>query len=61
MKEVDPNSNDWSKIDYQIQMITGKSSLKIIRAIKYNDDPNDEVFKNIVRISKQMLPFMLPI
>lgn len=41
IKEVDPNSSDWSRIDYQIQMITGKSSLKIIRAIKYNEDPTD--------------------
>jgi hypothetical protein len=37
-REVDPNSGEWSMVDYQIQMITGKSSLKVLTVYSYNSD-----------------------
>jgi len=44
-KEVDPNSQEWSHIDYQLQLITGKSSLKIISIYSYTDpNPSDLVY-----------------
>jgi len=35
-KEVDLESSEWSLLDYKIQTITGKSSLKIVSLYKYS-------------------------
>lgn len=37
-RQVDSNSQEWSQIDYQLQLITGKSSLKIISLYRYSED-----------------------
>lgn len=38
-KEVDTSSNDWATVDYQLQLVTGKSSIKINSIYRLNDEP----------------------
>jgi hypothetical protein len=35
-REVDLESSEWPLVDYKIQTITGKSSLKIVSLYKYS-------------------------
>lgn len=50
-KEVEYESHEWALVDYKIQTITGKSSLKIISLYRYNNqEETQQVSQNILRI-----------
>lgn len=43
-EQVLPSSFEWTNIDYKIQLVTGKSSIKIMKAEKFtNYEPTYDV------------------
>jgi hypothetical protein len=41
-REVDSSSSEWNLVDFQLQLVTGKSSIKLVSLFKLGDDPVQE-------------------
>lgn len=45
-KEIEPGSSDWGQVDYQLQLVTGKSSIKLVSLFRLSDDPiSEQIFR----------------
>lgn len=46
-REMEVGSAEWGQVDYQLQLITGKSSIKLISLFRLTDEPIPEhIFRN---------------
>lgn len=37
-KEIEAGSSEWAQVDYQLQLVTGKSSIKLVSLFRLSDD-----------------------
>lgn len=44
--DIDSNTTEWRLVDYQLQLATGKSSIRMI-SLKYFEDYSNRSFDNV--------------